>query len=154
MSDKATLYLAGPMSGITWRQMLEWRQKVEWELQDHWRVINPVRAQVSPDKLDDIHVASTQKDTNIDLNLTATAICSQDEFFIDQSDWLLANFIDSPHVSIGTIWELGYAYGTGKKILSVVEPGSIHDHPFVRRRSHLFTDNLEDAVDFFAQIAV
>jgi nucleoside 2-deoxyribosyltransferase len=105
--------------------------------------------------MDDIIPASTQLDTEVvDLWVTATGVTAQDEFFIDQSDWILAYFRDATRVSIGSVWELGYGWASGKKILSVIEPGSIHDHAFVRRRSHLFTPHLNEAIQFFKNIAL
>jgi nucleoside 2-deoxyribosyltransferase len=144
------------MNGLTWREALEWRSQVERELGHQWKLINPVRAQISDDKLDELIGSQVRnEDVRVDLHLTATGIVTQDEFFVDQSDWILANFLGATRTSIGSVWELGYGWGTGKKILSVLEPGDpFHDHPFVRRRSHIFTDNLEDAIDFFHHIAV
>lgn len=155
MSDKPTIYLAGPMSGLTWRQALEWRRECEAELSSRWRLINPVRAQVPEENMDDVIPYSTQLNTEkVDIEVTATAITAQDEFYIDQSDWILANFLFAPKVSIGTVWELGYGWRARKKIYSIIEPGSEHDHPFVRRRSHVFTPDLPDAIRFFKAIAL
>jgi len=153
MSDKPSIYLAGPMTGLTWRQALAWRRIAEAELSNRWRLINPVRAQVPEERMDD-EIPRTNRKKRVDLWVTATGVTAQDEFFIDQSDWILANFLGAEIVSIGTVWELGYGWGTGKKILSVLEPGSIHDHGFVRRRSHVFTPNLDEAIQFFKAIAL
>lgn len=150
---KPTIYLGGPMSGLTWRDALEWRRTVEDKLHSQWRLISPVKQQVGQD-LDEIITVQSQDDNKLLLHHTATGVTSQDEFYIDQSDWLLCYFLNAQRVSIGTIWEIGYAWGKGKKILSVVEKGSIHDHPFVRRRSHVFTPNLSEAIEFFKAIAV
>lgn len=155
MSDKPSIYLAGPMSGLTWRQALSWRRECEAELSKDWRLINPVRAQVPEERMDDTIPSTTQLDTEkVDLWVTATGVTSQDEFYIDQSDWILANFLQATHVTIGSVWELGYGWGTRKKILSVIEPGSIHDHAFIRRRSHVFTPSLDEAIQFFKAIAL
>jgi len=151
--DKPVIYLAGSMTGLTWKEALEWREQATWQLEDKWKLINPVRQQLGSDENAMIE-ASTQKDGNLILAHTATGICAQDEFYIDQCDWLFCNLLGAPRVSIGTMWELGYAWGQDKKILTVVEPGSIHDHPFVRRRSHIFTPDFDEAVEFFATIAI
>lgn len=151
---KPTLYLAGPMSGLTWRQALEWRKQATDILHTHWRIINPVRHQVSVEQLDEIIPCGVQDDSHTALHLCATGLCAQDEFYIDQSDWLLCNYLDAVRPSFGTVWEQGYAWGRNKHILSVIEPGSLHDHPFVRRRSHVFTPNLDDAIQYFVTIAV
>jgi nucleoside 2-deoxyribosyltransferase len=152
---KPTLYLAGPMSGLTWRQALEWRKQATDVLHTQWRIINPVRHQVPTERLDEIIPCSTQHNNkHVALHLTATGIASQDEFYIDQSDWIFCNFLDAVKPTFGSVWELGYAWGRRKHILSVIEPGSMHDHPFIRRRSHVFTPSLEDAIQYFVTIAV
>ena len=150
---KGVIYLAGGMTGLTWRQALHWRKEAERLLSHQWKIINPVRQQMNSHP-DDIILASTQKDTKLALAHTATGICAQDEFYIDQSDWIFCNTLNAQIPSIGTIWELGYAWGTRKKILTLLEPESIHDHPFIRRRSHVFTPSFEEAIDFFQTIAV
>jgi nucleoside 2-deoxyribosyltransferase len=103
---------------------------------------------------DPIPLTKRDNKKKVDLWVTATGITAQDEFFIDQSDWILAHFLGADIVSIGTIWELGYGWHANKKILSVLEPGSVHDHGFVRRRSHVFTPSLEEAIQFFKAIAL
>lgn len=142
------------MAGLTWRQALEWREELEKSLEDHWNIINPVKMQQVGVNLDDLIVTSSQKDDKLLLAHTATGICAQDEFFIDRSDWLLCNFLNATKISIGTVWEIGYAWAKGKKILTVLEPGSIHDHQFIRRRSHVFTSDFEEALEFLAAIAI
>jgi nucleoside 2-deoxyribosyltransferase len=155
MAEKASIYLAGPMSGLTWRQALAWRKVVEAELSSRWRLINPVRAQVPEERMDDIIPCPTQKNRKkVDLWVTATGVTAQDEFFIDQSDWILAHFLGAEIVSIGTVWEMGYGWANNKKIITVLEPESIHDHGFVRRRSHVFTPSLDEAIQFFKAIAL
>lgn len=150
---KPSIYLAGPMSGLSWRESLEWRWLVEDKLHSQWRIINPVRQQRGQDL--DVPIEVQQQGQNdLLLQHTATGVTAQDEFYIDQSDWLLCYFLNAPKVSIGTVWEMGYAWGTGKKILTVLEKGSQHDHPFVRRRSHIFTPNLDEAIEFFQAIAI
>jgi nucleoside 2-deoxyribosyltransferase len=151
----ASIYLAGSMTHLTWREALTWRKEVESELSSRWKLINPVRAQVKPEQMDEVIVSPFQgEDKKLDLWVTATGMTAQDEFYIDQSDWILCYLLNAKKVSIGTVWELGYGWGTGKKILTVLEPKSIHDHPFVRRRSHVFTPSLEEAIEFFKNIAV
>jgi nucleoside 2-deoxyribosyltransferase len=143
------------MTGLTWRQALSWRKEVEAELSSRWRLINPVRAQVPEEEMDNLIPTITQlEEKRLDLWMTATAITTQDEFYIDQSDWMLCHFLGADIVSIGTMWEMGYGWGTQKKIITVLEPGSIHDHAFVRRRSHVFTPSLEETIQFFKAIAI
>ena len=151
MSERPSIYLAGPMSGLTWDEALAWREKVEVELGRDWRVISPVRPQVEMDRTK-IITLQTQKDDELNLWDTATALVATDTFFIDQSDWVLANLLNTKKPSFGTVWELGYAYATRKKIVVLMTPEDAHNHPFTRRGVDIFTPSLEDAIEFFKRI--
>jgi hypothetical protein len=153
MIDKPTIYLAGAMSGLTWREALGWRRECEAELSKDWCLINPVRAQVRDDQMDEI-IKLPSKEEYLPLHLTSSGICAQDEFFINKSDWLLCYYVNAKGPSFGTVWEQAKAWEAGKLILSVITPGSLHDHPFTRRRSHVFTPHLHEAIDFFKAIAL
>jgi len=150
---KGVIYLGGSMTGLTWRQATEWREDAK-VLLPNWDLINPCTTQVPEDALDEIIVASTQEDNDLDITCTATGIVAQDLYFIDRADWLFCNFLYATQISFGTAFEMGYAKRAGKKILSVIEPGSIHDQAFARRGSDIFTSNFEEAIDFFQAISV
>lgn len=156
--SKPTIYLAGPMTGLTWEEATEWRDMATLRLTPQWRVITPVRGQTKYNKatMGDVITASTmtEEQPSLPLAYTATGITAQDQFYIDQSDWLLVNFLNANRVSIGTVWEMGYAWGRNKMIISVIEPNSIHDHPFVRRRSHVFVPDLDEAIEYLGVMAV
>jgi nucleoside 2-deoxyribosyltransferase len=141
------------MTGLTWREALEWREDSRILL-PQWDLINPCRTQVPKGALDELIVGSTQEDKDLELTCTATGIVAQDLFFVDQSDWLFCNFLHATQISFGSAYEMGYARRAGKKILSVINPGSMHDQAFARRGSDIFTPSFEEAIDFFQTIAV
>jgi len=153
--SKPTIYLAGPMTGLTWEQATQWREKAALILTPSWRVVTPVKGQLQSAQ-SDVITASTMDDTQEHLPLahTATGITAQDEFYVRQSDWVLANFTGSTRVSQGTVWELGFAWGLGKQIISVIPKGDVHDHPFIRRRSHVFVQELDEAIEYLRDMAI
>lgn len=153
MIQKPIIYLAGPMSGCTWREATEWRDYTKQELKAYYDCISPCVPMRIQD-LDEMIGLQTQEDMTLPIYQTATGVTSQDEWFIDKADWVLANFTNATKVSIGTIWELGYAWGRHKKIISVFNSDNVHNHPFVRRRSHVFVPTLEESIEFFKAINI
>ena len=153
--ERPTIYLAGPMGGKTWREALDWRVYVDKELSPRgWHCLSPLKAQIDDQDLDSAIPTPIGRDSyEKPLPLVSSAFVAQDEFYVRKSDWVLANFLGAEKVSLGTVWELGFAYALGKQVISVFEPGSVHDHAFLRRRSHIFVPSLEDAVGFLKGIA-
>lgn len=74
----------------------------------------------------------------------------RDIFDVRQCDVLLANFEGASKLSIGTCMEIQRGFDLGKYVLTVLEPGSLHDHPFIHGASSLVVDSLETAIDVLA----
>jgi len=145
---KRAIYLAGAMGGLSVADANSWRQECEIELKGCYAVLNPISVQFEKDPK---FIFSS-----IEPNLTAQQVTVKDRFYIDQSDFILANLSDPKAVSIGTIWEMGYAYGKGKNIVTVCPTGTkFYDgHPFVMCFSHVVFQTLAEAIDFLNDIAV
>jgi nucleoside 2-deoxyribosyltransferase len=143
------------MTGLSFAEANKWRVDAYYRLNLGWDILSPTNMPYEGqyDGPDGKITASTQvTEDQLPSHLTPSGIVTMDEFLIDKSDFVLANFMGSAKVSIGTIWELGYAWAKGKKIVSVLPPENTHDHPFVRRRSHLVVHTLEDAFRYFEAI--
>jgi len=149
--SKPTVYLAGPMVGLSFKDASQWRNTVTRKLKSKWNILSPLTALDQKSKFPFKTLSQTDTDHR-PIKHVPSAFVTVDEFFVDKCDFVLANFIGSTRVSIGTVWELGYAWGQGKKIVSIIEPESIHDHPFLRRRSHLFVPTLAEAIEFLGSI--
>lgn len=54
--------------------------------------------------------------------------------------------------SLGTLTEFGWADAFGKPIVTVLKPGSVHDHPFVRALSGFIVPTLDDAIDIIKSV--
>lgn len=151
MDQRPSIYLAGPMIGLTWEECLGWREHVEVELGRDWKIISPARPQKDVDRSKMIKL-QTRKDNKLHLVDTATGVVASDTFFIKQSDWILANLTNAPKPSIGTMWELGYAYALQKNIIVVMDDNNVHNHPFTRRGVDLFCPTLDEAIEYFKRI--
>jgi len=72
-------------------------------------------------------------------------IFGRDTFDVRHCDVILANLAGASKVSIGTVMEVQRGYDLDRFVVVVIEPGDLHDHPFVRRSASLVVTNLEDA---------
>ena len=71
----------------------------------------------------------------------------RDIFDVSMADAVLANLQGVTQLSIGTVMEIQRAYDLDKYVITVMEEGSVHDHPFVRQASSLFVPTLEYALE-------
>lgn len=146
------VYLSGPILGLTYKDArFGWRSKFadlvrrEGEISSATtgiQVLSPMRHEG--------HLAELKgkiRDDNLPDNLFSRPkmIVAKDLLDIDTSDIVVVNVQGAKKVSIGTIAELGYAYGKGKTIVTIMDADNIHKHPFVTEMSDVVVERLEDA---------
>jgi nucleoside 2-deoxyribosyltransferase len=144
------LYLAGPITGLTLKAANDWREDdlMLASLAKHGYVcLNPLREKE--------HLGAWENQP-----LPARYTPEQEEFEvshdlddINKSCAILANFKDAQRVSIGSVWELGYANAKGKPVVSVLEPGGLHDHLFIHNTSYKVVESMFEAVAELAILA-
>jgi nucleoside 2-deoxyribosyltransferase len=139
------VYLAGPITGLTYDEGQDWREKVATEF-DRWRVStrSPLRGKSylrDQGKLaatDYGHIHPLSGDHGIvtrDRNDTITA------------SLVFANLLGAERVSSGTCIELGWADAARVPSIVVMEEGNLHDTHMVRGVAGYVMRSLEPAVD-------
>ena len=135
-----SVYLSGPISGRTYRQVADWREHVETRLNvAGFCVYNPLRGHswlstqkrrmISPDKY-----PVTESPM-----LSDKALMRRDILDVVNSDIILANFMEATERSIGSIYELAIAYYLNKLVVvAMPEDDHIHNHPFIRETGVIF----------------
>jgi nucleoside 2-deoxyribosyltransferase len=143
------VYLSGPITGLTYKQArCGWRYDVAQLLKDTGiQVLSPMRHEghLAELKNKTIKAHMPEPEYNHFFSLPKM-IVAKDFLDIDMSDIMLVNFLGAKKVSQGTISEMGYAYGKGKTIITVMEPKNVHDSVFVKEMSDAVVDNMDDAV--------
>jgi hypothetical protein len=141
MPSKALL-LAGPLTGVSYRDALDWRKYVESRLPDDVIAFSALRGKrhvtnerVLKDAYPE-HVLSTPQGT-----------ITRDRYDVSRCDALFVNFLNSEKVSIGTIMEMAWADARRIPIILVMKAGNIHDHAFVRQVAGFITSNLDEAIE-------
>jgi nucleoside 2-deoxyribosyltransferase len=140
MSKKA-LFLAGPLTGLSYGDALDWRTYVESKLPSDVIAFSALRGKE--------HVAkeAVLKDSYPEhLLSTPQGTITRDRYDVSRCDALFVNFLKAERVSIGTIMEMAWADARRIPIILAMEKDNIHDHAFVRQVAAFITGDLDEAI--------
>lgn len=138
---KKAIFLAGPLTGVPYKEALEWRKHVESRLPDEVVAFSALRGKIY---LEDEH---SLKDSYPEhLLSTAQGTITRDRYDVSRCDALFVNLLGADKVSIGTIMEMAWADARRIPIILAMENGNVHDHAFVRQVAGFITDNLDTAI--------
>lgn len=146
-----TIYLAGTISGMTFKECTDWREYVAERLQLHYDTLDPMRgkaylkAETEGKLLDGAYGQHPLS--------TAKGITRRDHWDVRTCDIVLFNLDNAPRVSIGSMIEMGWASAYRKFIITVLPTAQLHDHPMVRELSDVIVPTLEEAIKVLKAIA-
>ncbi len=140
------VYLSGPILGSTYEEArYGWRQTVAEGLLPGIRPLSPMRHEGHLAEHTGV-IGDDAIDAPSHFFAGAKIIVEKDMLDIRKSDLVLVYLIGATKVSIGTMVEMGMARMMDKTIITVIDEGNIHAHPFVTETSSLVLDNLDDAI--------
>jgi len=150
---KPTVYLAGPIAGLTEGEAKDWRCRVTEALHAHGITgISPLRCEPSIKGRYDIPDGNQSADKCFG---TAQAIGSKNEFDARSCDMILAYFpvtSDRAVPSVGTIIEIGWGKALNIPVVVVTKDPYLSKHPLIRHCSSWSLDSIDDAIDLFVGI--
>lgn len=135
------VYLAGPITGLTYDAADDWRIYAKEQLLpaqgfDPLRGKEYLRAHgVLEDQYLEVHPLST-----------AHGITSRDRNDVRTADVVLANFLGATRVSIGTMIEFGWADAFRVPVVAVMEPENVHRHAMAVEIAGWITESLDDGI--------
>jgi nucleoside 2-deoxyribosyltransferase len=123
------VYLAGPISGLTFGEGQSWREYAAQKLPREIRGISPLRA-----KGEHLVRKGIIQDCYEDNPLTSQhGITSRDRYDCMRSDAVLMNLLGAKTVSIGTMIEVGWTDAGRIPLIVVMEKeGNLHNHAMLR----------------------
>jgi nucleoside 2-deoxyribosyltransferase len=142
---KPTVYLAGPITGLNYHGASEWREDVYYQLADIATILSPMRNKESLAHIESLegHVQYGE----LEIMSSPSPVFARDRYDVKRADVLLINLLGATRVSIGTVFEIGYAVALGKLLVVAMEDsGNPHDHLFVTAAASIRVNNLDDAV--------
>lgn len=143
------VYLAGPITGLSFGGATEWREGVTGALAQRGVIgVSPLRAK------DYLKNEAKLGDTYESIALSSgKGITTRDRFDCMTSDAVLFNFLGADKVSIGTCIEIGWADAFRKPGILVIEPEkNVHDHGMIREICGFRVATLDEAVAIAAAI--
>ena len=151
------VYLAGPISHLSYDQATGWREEVRDQLlRSGIKVVSPLRAKVYlrdmkfetiPDNTSDIDEPSI-------VNMsTPRGIMTRDRFDCMNCGVLFVNLLGAKTVSIGTVMEIAWADAKRTPIVLVIEKsGNVHDHAMVNEATGFRVSTLEHGIEVVKSI--
>lgn len=148
-----TVYLAGPITGLSYGGATDWRKyAIESLAKDGIEGISPMRAK---DYLANLETISGHgKDyAHMGVMSTPAAVITRDRFDTQRVDVVLMNLLGAKAVSIGTMVELGWADAARVPVVGAIEPeGNPHEHMFVSTLIGFKVPSLNEALDVIKAI--
>lgn len=143
-----TVYLAGPITSLSYRGATEWRhgfyEELKTETDGKIIGINPMRGKEYLSHLSVINAMGNELYGNLS---GGKAIVTRDHWDVYRSDVILVNLLGANNISIGTMFEVAWAHAYKKPIILVIEDGqeNIHSHDMLFELCGYRCSSLEDA---------
>lgn len=155
-----SVYLAGPISGLTYGEATDWRIKTTQELGDCGiRCLSPLRAEVHLRNHEGLLNDCQTSDEHLKAGgqvlamSTPRGVVARDKFDCTRCSVILLNLLDSKKVSIGSMIEVGWANANDIPIVLIMEDeGNCHEHAFVRESCAFRTPHISEAVQIVKAI--
>lgn len=144
-----SVYLAGPITGLTYDDGNEWRESVIIELDDVGITgFSPLRAKNFLREIGVLDSAGTPDSAYMGLNPLSEpkGITARDRFDCQRCDMVLMNLLGAERVSIGTMIEAGWADAARRPIVVAMEEDNVHRHAMLNEVAGFIVPTLEEAV--------
>lgn len=136
------VYLAGPITGLSYTESTDWRSKITKKLPKHVKAVSPLRGKEYLKNEDNI------KDSYERIALSSRkGITTRDRFDIMRCDLIFVNLLGATKVSIGTVMEIAWADILHKPIIVVMEEENIHNHAMLCEVAGFIVTDLDQALD-------
>lgn len=142
------VYLAGPISGLTYAGGQEWRSNMKAILAPEIACFSPLRAK------EYLRVRGVLEQSYATPLSSDRGIMTRDHNDCLTADLILVNLqACGSRVSQGTLMEIAWGFAYRKPVVAIMErKGNVHDHPMVREAIGFRTDDWEEAVHIVRSI--
>lgn len=145
-SNNGLVYLAGPITGLSYGESVDWRDEAMGLLRHGprpLRGLSPMRAKSY--LAGERRITGSYEDTALS---SKKGITARDRWDVERCDVVLMNLLGAESVSIGTMIEAGWADSYRKPVVLVIEEnGNVNDHPILREIGGFHVGTLEAGVN-------
>lgn len=155
MNHRFQVYLAGPITGLTFSGATDWREAAKAELRPYGiHALSPMRAKEYPRDVKGPFSATCEGYGDLSCMLSPRGIMTRDRFDATRCDALLVNLLGAKTVSIGTVMEIAWADAYRTPIVVAMEPkGNPHEHAMIAEAIGFRVTTLEEALTVVRAIA-
>lgn len=148
------VYLAGPIAGTEYREVMDWRNEADARLYDRSiDTLSPMRRKEALGIGKSIATSFRAYEQHGPF-YTSKGIMTRDHTDVQRADALLVYLLGATQPSLGTVMELAWAYAYRKPAVVVIErEGNVHDyHPMIHEAIGFRVETLEEGIDAVATI--
>jgi nucleoside 2-deoxyribosyltransferase len=139
---KQYIYLAGPITGLTFKGATDWRDYATKLLNsDKVECLSPLRGK---EYLADSGVLHSG--TYDGVLTTGKAITRRDYFDCTRATAVFVNLLGTERVSIGTVMELAWCYQAQIPTVVIMEKNNMHNHVLLNEACTYVVESVEEAV--------
>ena len=143
------VYLAGPISGLSYDEAVERRRAAARRLAELGHVtVSPMRGKEHLRRVRKLRPEGYRHPAS-----TAHAIVERDSWDVKRCDVLLADLTGARIVSIGTVAEIAWGWLLHKYVIVVMEQENVHRHAFIEQCASLVCETTDEAVEAIAVLA-
>lgn len=138
------VYLAGPITGVSYKDCTDWRKQVKSMVDDDIQTLSPMRGKQ--------YIEERSKDGVIGMSYeefplsSAKGINTRDYNDVKRADAVFVNFLGAEKVSIGTVMEIAWCRAFEIPVVCVMEKDNIHQHAMLNYACGYIVETLEEGV--------
>lgn len=154
MSTLPTVYLAGPITGLTYGESNDWRLYAAKKLAAIGiKGVSPLRAKEYLESLGKLSGHGAEY-SHLGVFSSPQAVLTRDYGDVAMTDGTIVNLLGAKVVSVGTVAEIAWAWQLRKRLVVAIEPeGNPHNHMFITEMIRPFrVETLDGAIDVMKAI--
>lgn len=152
-----SVYLAGPITGLTFEGCTDWREFAIRQLADGGiKGLSPMRGKDYLKGLGELPALKNAKEdyeyAKYGCLASSRGIMTRDHFDTTRCDVVLVNFLGAKIVSIGTVMECAWAWMKRTPIVCVMEEANIHEHGMLNEAIGFRVATLQEGINVVKSI--
>ena len=148
MKNSFKIYLAHPMSGLSWEKVEKYYTKVIKTLDKMgYKTLHPMIAK--KELTGTIFNPHGEKNNPI---ITSHAITRRDHWMVRQSDIVFVDLTGAKNKSIGCISEIAVGYNSGEHTIGVMSKENIHQHVFLKEQLDIIFETYDEAIIYLEKL--
>lgn len=149
------VYLAGPITGLSYDGAEDWRRFAKVRLASSGiKAVSPLRAKEYLRAVPGALTGTGEEYQHLGVLSTPRGVMTRDRYDATRCDALLVNLIGADRVSIGTVMEIAWADLCRTPIVVAIEPrGNPHEHMMIAEAIGFRVPSIDEALHVVRAIA-